>query len=146
MSKPYIELITSDLNPVLVIRSSSPGMALDTRGNVFIADRGNHCVWIYTCGGQYVSKFGKHGSGQGELNYPYGVAIDVNGNIYISESVNHRISVFTPGGKFVRCFGKKGSEPGMFNGPRHLCMDSKERLVVADEQNQRVQIFDVGDY
>ena len=121
------------------------GMAIDSRGNVFIADRGNHCIWIYTCGGQYVSKTGKHGSAPGELNYPYGVAIDKKGNIFVSESGNHRISMFRPGGKFVRCFGKKGSEPGMFLYPRHLCVDSQGRLVVADEQNHRLQIFNILD-
>lgn len=114
------------------------------QGRVVIADRGNHCLWIYTSAGQLLARFGQHGTSPGDLYFPVGVAIDDDGNIFTSESGNHRISVFTAGGKFVRCFGRKGTDLGMFQNPRHLCFDPQNRLVVADEQNQRLQIFSVN--
>ena len=84
------------------------GIAIDKRGQVVVADRGNHCIWRFTPDGQPLSRFGKQGHAPGELFFPFGVAIDKEGNIIVSESGNHRISFFTANGKFLHCFGKKG--------------------------------------
>ena len=101
------------------------GIAIDKRGQVVVADRGNHCIWRFTPDGQPLSRFGKQGHAPGELFFPFGIAIDKEGNIIVSESGNHRISLFTVNGKFLRCFGKKGTQPGMFQYPRHLCIDQQ---------------------
>ena len=136
-------------NHYLLLTQGITNLVFDTgiatkQGRVVIADRGNHCLWIYTANGQLLARFGQQGSNPGDLHYPMGVAIDDDGNIFTSESGNHRISVFTAGGKFVRCFGRKGTDPGMFQNPRHLCFDPHGRLVVVDEQNQRLQLFSVS--
>lgn len=117
------------------------GIAFNKQGHLFVADRGNHCVWELTVNGDMVRKIGSHGSGPGQLNFPYGVAISNQDLIIVSESGNSRISIFSQSGDFVRCFGELGSEPGQFDHPRHLCLNSKGQLIVADEMNQRLQIF-----
>ena len=118
------------------------GIAIDKRGRIIVADRGNHVVCIYTPDGNLLNRFGKMGHAPGDLYFPFGVAVNKEGSkIFISESGNHRVSVFDAHGKFQRCFGKKGSEPGYFDLPRHMCFDQQERLIVCDEQNQRLQIF-----
>ena len=38
----------------------------------------------------FVSKFGKHGSGDGELNFPVSIVSDGVGNLYISD-YGHRV-------------------------------------------------------
>ena len=55
--------------------------------------------------GSFVRSFGSQGSGDGQLNGPYGLA--VHGDcVYVAEYTNHRVSVFARGdGKFVRTIG-----------------------------------------
>ena len=86
------------------------GIAIDKRGQVVVADRGNHCIWRFTPDGQPLSRFGKQGHAPGELFFPFGIAIDKEGNIIVSESGNHRISFFMANGKF---------DPSLFWKERH---------------------------
>ena len=119
------------------------GVAFNKQGHLFVADRGNHCVWKLTVDGDVVRKIGSYGTRPGQLNFPYGVVINDYGYIIVSESGNSRISVFSQTGDFVRCFGELGSEPGKFDHPRHLCLNSRRQLIVADEMNQRLQLFEL---
>lgn len=46
------------------------------------------------------------GSGEGELDFPWGVAIDyLSSNIYIADHSNHRVQVFSQEGSFLFTFG-----------------------------------------
>ena len=119
------------------------GIVFNKEGHLFVADRGNHCVWELTSDGDLVTKFGTPGSHPGQLNFPYGITISERNNIIVSESGNSRISIFSSKGDFMCCFGELGEEPGKFNHPRHLCLNSRNQLVVSDEMNQRVQLFDL---
>ena len=117
------------------------GIAVNKDGNLLVADRNSHCVWVLTSTGDLVTKIGSEGSAPGQLYYPYGVTMRDNGDVLVSESGNCRVSVFSASGSFIRCFGGRGSEAGMFNHPRHLCVSEDGLLAVVDEMNQRVQLF-----
>ena len=118
------------------------GIAFNRLGHLLVADRGNHCIWELTTGGDLVRKIGSCGSNPGQLYFPYGVVITDDDGIIVSESGNSRISIFSQTGDFIRCFGELGNEPGKFDHPRHLCLNSRKQLIVADEMNQRLQVFD----
>lgn len=122
------------------------GIVFDKKGQLLVADRGKHCVWVMSPEGKPLGRIGTVGTGEGELQLPHGIAVLQDNTIAVSESGNHRISIFAPwpNGKFIRSFGRKGLLPGMFHYPRHMCVDNKGQLVVADESNQRLQIFKVG--
>jgi hypothetical protein len=71
------------------------GVAVDTTGNVYIADQINNRVLEYNTP---LTVTAVPGSGDtipdltfGQLSLPYGVAIDPLGNVYISESQNSRV-------------------------------------------------------
>ena len=84
-------------------------VALDSAGNIYIADHGNHRIRkvnsatgvITTVAGNGVSGSGTVGEGgysgdgglatNAELNFPNSVAIDSSGNIYIADTDNNRI-------------------------------------------------------
>lgn len=119
------------------------GIAMNAEGQLIVADRGNHCLWLLETNGQILRRIGSKGHKAGELYYPYGVAVHQNGSIVVSESGNNRISVFSPRGKFLSHFGQRGSEPGMFEHPRHVCVTSKGEVIVADELNHRLQLFEI---
>jgi len=77
------------------------GVAVDSSGNIYIADQENHRIrkvdgtsgLISTVAG--TGTYGYNGDGitatTAELGYPIGVAVDSSGNIYIADYQNHRI-------------------------------------------------------
>ena len=66
-------------------------IAFDSRGNVYVADSGNHRIQVFAEEGRFLRKFGKQGGGDGELNWPASVAIDSNDVVYVSEMDNNHI-------------------------------------------------------
>ena len=45
---------------------------------MYVVDGGNNRVQVFTAEGKFLSMFGRHGEGRGELNWPIGVAIDTS--------------------------------------------------------------------
>ena len=86
-------------------------------------------------------KFGKNGSGNGELNTPTSIGIDSDNVVYVTEAGNNRVSVFTCEGKFLTSFGSYGSGPGQFSGPRGIALDKNGVVYVSDINNNRLQLF-----
>ena len=83
------------------------GVALDSEGNLYIADTQNHRIRMLTPGGTIstIAGTGTPGfSGDGgaataaELNAPSAVAVDASGNIYIADTRNHRVRMVTTDG------------------------------------------------
>jgi hypothetical protein len=79
---------------------STAGVAVDARGNVYIADTGNNMVMRVAPDGTLIVVAGNGTpgfSGDGEsamsasLRAPYGVAIDSTGDLYIADFENSRI-------------------------------------------------------
>ena len=108
----------------------------------YVTDTQSHHIQVFTAEGQFLRKFWKKGSGNGELNTPAGISIDSDNVVYVADCWNHRVSVFTSMGKFLTSFGTKGSEPGQFNlGPRGITVDKNGVVYVSDTDNNRLQIF-----
>ena len=52
-----------------------------------------HCVFIFTCEGDFLHSFGKYGTKEYEFNHPRGIAVD-RGQIYVCDTDNDRVQVF----------------------------------------------------
>ena len=119
------------------------GIAIDSQGLVYVADRWNNRIQKFTPDGKFVAQFGSKGSGPGQLMYPHGITIDTGGTglVYVSEWGNHHVSVFTSDGVFVSSFGRKGSNIGQFNGPTGLTFDKEGFLYICDRNNDRLVIY-----
>jgi len=72
------------------------GLGIDSEGNVYASDRGNHRIQVFDPQGRFLRKWGIRGSGDGEFSQPQGLAIDSDGDVYVSDQGNHRILVFKP--------------------------------------------------
>ncbi len=126
------------------------GIALDTIGNIYVADTSNHRVQIYDIQKTYVATLGAtgvSGSDNSHFSVPRDVAVDKNGVIYVADEGNDRVQVFNSNRQYVRTIGQtgdQGSDFGHFDGwgPNRLAVDAQNRLYVADTGNNRIQIFD----
>ena len=67
--------------------------------------------------GEFLTKWGRRGSLEGEFNVPSGIAIDSQDNIYVTDWGNHRIQTFTSEGEFITKWGREGSGDGEFKYP-----------------------------
>ena len=104
------------------------GVAVDSAGNVYVADYGNHTIRKVTPAGVVTTLAGLAGSpgsadGTGSaarFNVPTGVAVDSAGNVYVADSDNHTIRKITPGGVVSTLAGLAGSQAApMGRAARH---------------------------
>jgi sugar lactone lactonase YvrE len=148
--------------------------AVDSSGNVFVADSGNNRIQVFRVanpcpsgttaivpGVCFVIEWGVQGQSDGEFHNPYGVAVDSSGNVFVADSGNNRIQVFRvanpcPSGttqvSLGVCFVKKwgsafshyGTGPGQFQNPYDVAVDSSGNVIVADSSNRRNQMFQLA--
>ncbi|MGE0083820.1 MAG: PKD domain-containing protein [Desulfococcaceae bacterium] len=114
---------------------------VDTDGYVYVADSGNDQICKLTGEGQFVSKWGKRGEGNGEFKTPYGIAADNKGYIYVTDKDNHRIQKFTSDGIYKIQWGIRGSAEKQFEQPNGIAADSTGDIYIVDAGNHRVQKF-----
>ncbi len=98
---------SGDGNPAISASLNNPfAVAVDTKGNLYIADTNNNVVRVVNSAG-IITTFAGNGkanySGDGgpatkaELDFPDGVAVDASGNAYIADYLNHVIRKVTNG-------------------------------------------------
>jgi sugar lactone lactonase YvrE len=147
------------------------GIAVDSAGNLFIADAGNDRIRKVTPTGAIttVAGNGKTGfSGDGgpatsaQLNEPMGVAIDAAGNLFIADTANQRIRKVTAGvittiaGNGIAGAEDESGESKSFGGdggpavsaqlysPQGVAIDSAGNLYIADTENQCIRKVAAG--
>lgn len=118
------------------------GIAVDNSGNVYATDVGNNRVEKFDINGNFISKWGSSGSGDGQFNFPSGIAVDPSGNVYVADTQNNRIQEFDSNGNFLIKWGRYGSLNGQFNNPYDVAVDTNGYVYVADSWNHRIQKFD----
>ena len=87
------------------------GVAIAPNGNIWSATISDK-IEAHTDAGALVLKFGKSGSGNGELSVPRGIDLDPAGNVWVSEAGNNRVQVFSPQGAFLAALALSARAPG----------------------------------
>ena len=70
-------------------------IALDKRGNAYVADEWLNRISMFTKDGEWIGKWGTPGDGDGEINRPSGLAFGEDDDLYLVDSLNNRVQVFT---------------------------------------------------
>jgi len=124
------------INPVAIATDLS-------RNRLYVVDSQQHCVLVYDSEtGQFLTKFGKRGSEDGEFNFPTDVAVGVDGRVYIADAMNRRVQIFDTDYKFIDKFGQEGLRWGQFRKPKSLALDEYQNIYVVDSDFCNFQIFD----
>lgn len=136
--------------------NSIAGTAVDSSGNLYIADPGTNRVRkvntsgvISTVAGTSTAGFSGDGGAatSATLNHPAGVAVDTSGNLYIADTVNQRIrkvntsgTISTIAGTGTAGFSGDGgaATSANLNYPQSLVASGSD-VYVADTFNHRVR-------
>ncbi|WP_327287261.1 NHL domain-containing protein [Streptomyces sp. NBC_01198] len=143
------------------------GLALDARGNLYIADSANNVIRrvdartgvITTVAGNYAAGIASDGLGafagdggpatSARLNDPQGVAVDGAGDLFVADTVNNAIRRITPAGTITTVVNSSAAPGGESSGaapaasklntPYAVAVDpSTNFLYLADTHNNAV--------
>jgi hypothetical protein len=135
------------------------GTAVDSSGNVFVADTDNHrirevvkatgtMITVAGSGSPYYSGDGGPATMAG-IGYPYGVAVDGAGNLYIADSYNDRIRevvkstgtmITIAGNGYIGYSGNGGPATlAMLNYPFNVAVDGSGNVFFSDQGNNVIR-------
>ena len=135
------------------------GVAVDSSGNIYIADQENHRIRKVDGTSGLISTVAGTGTGgyngdgitaiTAELYYPFGVAVNSSGNIYIGDYGNQRIRKVDGTSGLISTVAGTGTYG--YNGdgitattaelgyPIGVAVDSSGNIYIADYQNHRIR-------
>ncbi len=113
-------------------------IAVDSGGNIYVTDTGNHRVQVFGIHGELIAWFGGKGDGDGFFHEPVGIAIDTDGNLLVADTWNHRVQKLRATGEYVASWPVQGwSGESVLNKP-YIAVDSQNNFYVTDPENHRV--------
>jgi DNA-binding beta-propeller fold protein YncE len=113
------------------------GVAVDSKGRIFVADTPQHVVFVFDLEHKTVEFRGDNAPAN--IVYPIGVAVDEQDRLFVSDSKLHQITCFAPDGSVVGVFGEKD-----LDRPAGMAVDNPlHRLYVADAGARRIAVFDL---
>ncbi|MCX6753110.1 MAG: 6-bladed beta-propeller, partial [Candidatus Nomurabacteria bacterium] len=79
------------------------GIALDSLGNIYVADTANNRIQKFDIDGNYLSQWGVNGYNDGEFSWPTSIKIDSSDNLYIFDNGAgpQRLQKFDTDGNFL---------------------------------------------
>ena len=127
------------------------GIAVDSAGNLYVADANNNTIrkvtpvgtnWVVTTlAGSPGNSGSTDGTGTNALfNFPFGLAVDSVGNVYVADYGNYTIRKVTPAGAVTTLAGSAGNygyadgtgTNAVFTVVRAVAVDSAGNAYVAD--------------
>jgi sugar lactone lactonase YvrE len=105
------------------------GLAVDSAGNIFVADTNNGRIEKFSPNGRLITSMG-------QFDAPNGIAIDRAGNIYVAEiGSKHAVQKLGPDGRLIAKWA-----PGLY-GPRKIAIGANDSIYVVDSGRNRIVKF-----
>jgi streptogramin lyase len=136
------------------------GIALDSVGDIFVADTGNNTIRKISPAGvvsTIAGLAGQAGSQDGvgsvaRFRNPWGIAVDNSGGIYVADMSNNTIRKITPTGHVYTIAGQAGMSGNTdgfgagarFNNPFGVAVDSAGDVYVSDTANNSIRKITVS--
>jgi len=138
------------------------GVAVDTNGNVYIADTNNHRIRKIT--GTTITTIAGNGDQGYEgdnvlatttgLDSPNGIALDASLNVYISDTHNQRVRLVTVATGIITTYAGNGTRAysgdagaatsASLNRPRGISIDASGKVYIVDSDNNRLRTVSGG--
>ena len=158
------------LHPVSLAQGTKPsasilidlpnGLALDSKGDLYISDIGTHRILKRTSSGRLlvIAGTGEPGFGgddgpatKARLHAPHDLLFDADGNLLIADTGNQRIRKIDPRGIITTIAGDGKALQSNYNGkapdtslnnPQSLALDRAGNLLIADTFNHVIRKLD----
>ncbi|HTX37177.1 MAG TPA: kelch repeat-containing protein [Bryobacteraceae bacterium] len=153
---------SGDNGPATAAQLSATDVAVDSAGNLYIADSTNNRIRKVTVATGIITTVAGGGSSLGDngpatsaqLNNPQGLSVDAGGDIFIADSNNNRIRKVTAGTGTITTVAGSGSAGFSGDGgpapsaqlaiPNDVAVDSSGNLYIADSGNLRIRQVTAG--
>jgi uncharacterized protein (TIGR03437 family) len=128
------------------------GVAVDSSGNLYIADAGNNVIRKVITSGTISTVAGNNAAGysgdggaatSAQLNAPVAVAVDSSGNLYIADANNFVIRLVS-GTTISTLVGGSATPFAQLNHPDGLALGPGGVIYIADTGNKRIALFANG--
>jgi sugar lactone lactonase YvrE len=157
---PGTEALAKSLPATKTEISLVDGIAVDKKGNVYIAMRDNNIISRIDLKGNMTIYVGTGSSGfsgdggkatEARLNVPAGLAFDKSGNLYIADRNNNRIRKVDTSGTITTIAGTRtagfSGDGGLatqaqLNLPSGVALDGKGNIFISDRSNNRIRVID----
>jgi DNA-binding beta-propeller fold protein YncE len=106
---------------------------LDSKGNVYVADRENRRIQVFTQDGKFLRQFGGF--------WAYGLFIAPDDTLFVTDGRANRVHHMTLDGKILASFGLEGSKPGQFHLPHGVTVAADGAVYITEIDGKRVQKF-----
>jgi len=132
------------------------GVAVDSSGNVYVADRNNTRIRMITedgedANGNKIWKVKTIGAAA-QFSDPIDVDVDSSGNVYVANSNSHRIrKIAKEGGTWTvstlagsgRGYQEGAAATAQFTWPTDVAVDTSGNVYVTDQENNRIRKIEI---
>lgn len=109
-------------------------VAVDQRGRVYVVDRANARIQVFTSEGHFLSSW-EH------IGHPFGLFLTPQQQLFVADGISNTIGIYSLAGKRLAQWGSTGSAPGEMRRAHLLCVDDQGAVYVAEVNGRRVQKF-----
>ncbi len=109
--RPDFFKIPTDGNPI-----QPTGVAVNSKGHVYIFNKGHQKLMHFDAEGNYVRSLG-----EGIFKDPHGLRIDSEDNIWTTDLVTHLVLKLSPEGQVLMIMGQNGTQ-GLFDSTRNMVL------------------------
>ncbi len=146
------EIVSGSSSPTKILRFSENGIFIsrfsatftrllgitcDSAGNVYVFDRGDSKVKVFSESGTFLREWGGAGTADGKFTVANNVtttnimAISRENEVFVCDPGNSRVQVFDLSGAFLRKFGELGALPGQFTAglPLNIAIVGAQQII-----------------